>query len=340
MDKRSHGYDLVRSLAIITVFLAHAARGSTVPLVSISLGALSPGLTMSLLGFISAALLSGREEETGAFLLKRIARIYPPLILCLSLILALYMLIGKIPLFLDHAGHVMAQHTLLHLMGFSAFFGFLEVESTAPIGAGLWFITAIMGLYLLLPLLRTLFQQPKRFRYLLGIVAICTGLDAVMYGGASFFNVVVSFTVGVYCGVTGALRRLTDANSVRWPLACCVGLLAIAMLGPQVRGLLYAFYPLAFVPVLFALSRVLPRPLLAGSAIFAGISYEFYILHFYFLFGYADFFPRSVPASGQVLVAFVSTSTAAWIIRYGASWIRTTVESLIAHRGNALCTSE
>jgi peptidoglycan/LPS O-acetylase OafA/YrhL len=330
MDKRIEGYDLIRSFAILVVFLGHAFKHSTNEVIFLGTRSLSPGLTMSLLGFISAALLSTREYEFGSFLIKRFTRIYSSLIVCLMVILTLHALLGKKVMELSHAGHVMAQHTLFHFMGMSAFFGLFEVDSEVTIGPGLWFITVIVVLYLVFPLLQKVFRHPRGLVHLVLFVALCTMLNFVVYGGQAMWNVVISFAVGVYCGVHGHTTRLTDAEArIRIPLLGCVGLLVLSVLSTAhvlptpVRSLLFAFYPLAFVPVLFAVSRKLPNPILMASSVFAGLSYEFYILHFYFVNdGFEDFFPASIPLYGQAAIAFVITVVLAYVLSKGASWLK------------------
>lgn len=86
MDNRIEGYDFIRSFAILVVFLCHAFKRSTNEVFFLGSHALSPGLTMSLLEFISAALLSARDEDFGSFLIKRFTRIYSSLIFCLIVI--------------------------------------------------------------------------------------------------------------------------------------------------------------------------------------------------------------------------------------------------------------
>jgi peptidoglycan/LPS O-acetylase OafA/YrhL len=327
MDKRIEGYDLIRSFAILVVFLGHAFKHSTNDVIFLGTRSLSPGLTMSLLGFISAALLSTREDEFGAFLIKRFTRIYSSLILCLMVVLTIHALLGKKVMELSHSGHVMAQHTLLHFTGMSAFFGLFEVESEVTIGPGLWFITVIIGLYLVFPILQRLFRHPRGLVHVVLFVVLCTVLNFVMYGEQAMWDVVISFAVGVYCGVNGHTKRLTDTGArLIVPLFGCVGLFTVAALStahvlpPSVRNLLFAFYPLAFVPVLFAVSQTLPKPILVASSVFAGVSYEFYILHFYFLNdGFQDFFPASIPLYGQAIIAFIITVCLAHVISKGAA---------------------
>jgi peptidoglycan/LPS O-acetylase OafA/YrhL len=327
-DKRIEGYDFIRTFAILVVFLSHTLKQSTNKVTLLTITSLSPGLTMSLLGFISAALLSARDYDFGAFLIKRFTRIYISLILCLIVILSAHALLGK---------KVIAQHTLLHVMGLSAFFELLLVQSKVTIGAGLWFITAIILMYLVLPLLQKLFRHPRGLVHLFFFVALCTALNFLMYGTQSIWNVVISFGVGVYCGVNGHTKRLIDAGtSIVFPLLGCIGLLIVVALSTayvlpySIRGFLFAFYPLTFVPFLFAVSQKLPTPIVAASSFFAGLSYEFYILHFYFINeGFKDFFPASTPLYGQIIIAFVVTFALACIISKCASWLRKVVDKYL-----------
>jgi hypothetical protein len=72
--------------------------------------------------------------------------------------------------------------------------------------------------------------------------------------------------------------------------------------------------------VLFAVSQKLPKPILVASSVFAGVSYEFYILHFYFINDrFKDFFPASTPLYGQAIIAFVITAVLAYVISKGAA---------------------
>ena len=326
MDKRIEGYDFIRSFAILIVFLGHAFKHSTNEVIFLGTRSLSPGLTMSLLGFISAALLSARDDDFGAFLIKRFTRIYSSLMFCLIVVLTIHALLGKKVMELSHAGHVMAQHTLFHFMGMSAWFGLFEVESEVTIGPGLWFITVIILMYLVLPILRKLFQHPRGLIHVVLFVALCMMLNFVTYGGQAMWNVIISFAVGVYCGVNGYTTRLTDAGArMVVPLVGCIGLLTVAALSTahvlptSIRSLLFAIYPLAFIPVLFAVSQKLPKPILVASSVFAGLSYEFYILHFYFINdGFKDFFPAATPLYGQAIIAFVITVSLAYVISKGA----------------------
>jgi peptidoglycan/LPS O-acetylase OafA/YrhL len=320
MKERVDGYDFIRSVVILLVFLAHILdREGTSGAVLLTVRSLSPGLTMSLLGFLSALLVSPQKDDFGSFLIKRFTRIYISLAVCLFVVLSAHALLGK---------KVFTQHVLLHAMGLSAFFGWFQVQNRATIGAGLWFITAINLMYLFLPLLQRLFRHPRGFLHLAVFVALCTTLNFVMYGAAVTWGVIISFAVGVYLDVNGQTSRLIGAG-MTFPLVGSLGLLVVAALSTagvlpySVRGFLFALYPLALVPVLLAICKKLPRPIVAASSFFSSLSYEFYILHFYFINqGFGDFFPPAASLDAQIIISFITTFAVAYVISHVASRFR------------------
>lgn len=319
MSERINGYDFIRSTAILIVFLGHIldkqANNEAVLLV---VHLLSPGITMSLLGFISAALLSAKEYDFGVFLVKRFTRIYIPLVLCLVAVLVAHKLLGK---------NIITQHTLLHFMGLSAFFELFLVQNNATIGDGLWFITVIVLLYLIFPFLQKFFRHRLGFLHLVFLIVSCTAANFIMYGTSSIWNVVISFSVGVYLGTNGYMSRLANAGMMR-ALLGSLGLLVVSALSIagvlpySVRGFLFAFYPLAFVPLLFAVSSKLPLSILSANRFFASLSYEFYILHFYLINeNFMVFFPVSVPLGAQIVISFCATLAIAYPISRVASLV-------------------
>lgn len=150
--QRIQAYDLARTFAIVFVFLGHIIITQTTssPL-KVVFGTLSPGLTMSLLGFISAALLSTRANDAGVFLVRRFTRIYIPLFTCLAVVLII-----------QYAAGTAKTHTtdlVLHFLGLSGFFELFPHLNHASIGQGLWFVTTILSMYLLLPALQRVFAH-------------------------------------------------------------------------------------------------------------------------------------------------------------------------------------
>lgn len=88
-QKKLEGFDFIRSFAILIVFLGHIL-GRQCPNDTFTLitRILSPGLTMSLLGFISGYLLSSKYKLSygSRYYIKRFTRIYLTLFVCLSFI--------------------------------------------------------------------------------------------------------------------------------------------------------------------------------------------------------------------------------------------------------------
>jgi hypothetical protein len=296
------------------VFLAHAILGRTdiFPL-KVILDALSPGLTMALLGFISAALLVGREEPTGVFLLRRATRIYVPLLVCLSAVLVLQSIVGTAKL--------EVVDTTLHYLGLSGFYSLVPATNQASIGQGLWFVTTILTMYLLLPVWRQLFAHRRGFLHLLITVALSL---AARYwiDTAGAFNVVIAFCIGVYLGAQNRLQTLERQPLLLNAFLACA-LLALCALSSRlllliphwIRGLLLPFYSVVFIPLFFALSRVLPAWLKKLSTLFAALSYEFYILHFYLIgSGFTAIFGRSLRLRAEVPIAFALTLAFAYVL--------------------------
>ena len=113
MKNRYFEYDFIRASAIIVVFLAHVVMAQAPGTFQANvLGTISPGLTMSLLGFLSAILLNYHIAEPSAFLLKRLIRIFIPLGLCLTMVTLLHWAQGR---------HALTQDLLFHYMGLTAF---------------------------------------------------------------------------------------------------------------------------------------------------------------------------------------------------------------------------
>jgi len=325
---RNPGYDLIRAYAILSVFLYHIfnrqAPESFINLANNILG--HP--RMLLLGFISAALLSKQAEDFRSFLVKRFTRIYIPLVLCLGVVLILQAGVGKI---------VINRHTLYHLLGLTAFFKFLGVQSTATIGHGLWFVTVIVGMYLLFPILSTLFKHKNGFWHLVVFVLFCTGLDHFIGGMERTFIVAMGFSVGVYFGANQYLEGLSSSKTGLF-FIFPIGLFILNALSISIvrnipdfpHRLLYPLIPIAFVPVFLDLARRLPAQILKGISFFAGISYEFYILHFYFINeGFSEFFGISVDLTSQVFISFTVTLVLSYILNRVAMPLREKVTTYL-----------
>lgn len=326
-EERIEAYDLIRCFAIVVVFLGHSIIGqTTVRYVSAAFATLSPGLTMSLLGFLSAILLAGRQEDTGVFLARRLTRIYIPLFLCLGAALLLQSLIGTARV---------NQDTIVHFLGMSWAFSLVSAQNDASIGAGLWFVTVILLMYLLLPLLRRLFTHTRGTLHILIIVVLGVVADHWL-NAAGAWNVVMAFCVGTYLVVSDRLDAARDIP-LRWSALGACALLTLCALATTrvipfwVRGLLLPFYPLAFLPLFVWTARRLPRLVNRATAFFALVGLEFYILHFYFINAhFAEFF-GPMRLALRIPVSFVVTLALATILSFAGRLLRRRVEGYLLH---------
>jgi len=83
MDQNKiNGFDFIRAFSIFFIFIAHIIDKQCDNQTILLIGrAISPGLTMSMLGFISGYLLSSKYKTSfdGIFYIKRFSRIYSSL---------------------------------------------------------------------------------------------------------------------------------------------------------------------------------------------------------------------------------------------------------------------
>ena len=333
---RVQAYDLARSFAIIVTFLGHAVIGHTgLYWLDRSFATLSPGLAMSLLGFVSAALLSGRDHGAtgdsntrgsrggGRFLVRRLTRIYVPLVVCLAAVLVMQSVIGTARI---------NDHTAIHFMGLSWVFSLLSVANKASVGGGLWFVTAILAMYLLLPALRILFGHKRGLLHLIFVVVLCIVINRRVEVGDENWNVIIGFCVGTYLTVSGRMEGLLRRPVWLWALlgTALLAICAVATVGDipfWFRSLLFPFYPVIFVPLFFAFARHVPRPVTRVATLFALVSYEFYILQFYFINKpLVDLTGASLPLPAAVAIGFVLTLVGACVLYRPDSWLRARVE--------------
>lgn len=319
-SRREFGLDFIRTACILIVFFGHILNkqlpGSIPAVIDQTL---SPGITMSLLGFISAVLLSGQANSDGEFLFRRFTRIYTSLVLTLLFILFIHFLEGK---------DIFHQHTLFHLLGLSGFITLFAGENHSTIGAGLWFITAILIMYVLFPLIKLLFQHRYRKYHLAFLIVTFTVLDVVTYGTASTFNVFIAFTIGVYLSETNAVERLSKWSFKKSVLVASVTYLLVLLATVHIipynlRHYFFALYPIAFVPFALNISSRLPEIIARPVTWFSLISYEFYVLHFYFINNrFYEFFPRTMGLFSHILISFAISTGLAYVFSKAANKLR------------------
>ncbi len=292
MDRfETKALNFARSFSILMVFIGHNINAycpKTISTIIIKL--ISPGITMSTLGFISGYLLCRKYSIfDGLFYVKRFSRIYSSLFVCM-------LSIGIFHFSVDY--EILNQHTLLHLAGLSFFFDLLNVSNISTIGDGLWFVTVIVILYLFLPLIKVLYCGKKSRLHLMVILVGFLLLNCILYGTMSAFNVIISFNIGCYIGLNSSLGKFCDK-----PWWFYFGIVVLLMMidlismlkfsNGQIRNLIIIFYPYCTIPLLYKLGCSLGHYVENFCTFFASISYEFYLLHFYFLNDFYDeFFPQ------------------------------------------------
>ncbi|MFC5700853.1 acyltransferase family protein [Cohnella faecalis] len=305
-SQRILGYDLSRTFAVIFVFVAHIIlaqwdnKYSTIFFTSFS-----PGVTMSLLGFVSACLLANSESvdnKFSHFLFRRITRIYLPMILCLTFAAILAKSLGT---------SIQSDHLIYHYLGAALFFDWLKVPNNASVGWGLWFVTAILIMYVLLPVLKLAFKHRNGRLHFILFYILCVTINIVSVPPeSSFWNVAVSFGFGVYLASNGLLSKVLNLKLV-WAVPLAILLLFICSLCSagiihfDIRKLLFPLYPIAFMPIFFSLASRISGLLEKSISKFSEISFEFYMLQFYFINGgFTKIFGGQFHLVWQIVIGF------------------------------------
>lgn len=303
---RVKGYDLVRTFAIIVVFIAHIVLAQcNNRYIVVAFNSISPGLTMSLLAFISASLLADNKlirKNFSVFLFRRLTRIYIPVMLCLTFAVILYKYYGLT---------IQVDHLIYNYLGVGLFFDWLKVPNKALVGGGLWFVTAILIMYILLPVLRLIFEHKNGFWHFIILCLFCVIVNIVTKPPqTSFWNVAISFSLGVYFSVNGLLSKVLNIK-LKWsiPLAFLV-LVACAssslgIIPFDMRKIMFPLYPVAFMSIFFKLASCLPIFMESWIKKFSEISFEFYLLQFYFINGsFRMIFGNGYGLLSQIIIGF------------------------------------
>lgn len=331
---RDPSLDFIRALMILIVCLGHALTGRPADdPAAFVLRALSPGMTMSLIACLSAMLVAPGFAQGGAgsrFLVRRLLRLFVPMWLCLLPIIAWHLASGLKPL---------TQHGLLHLLGLTAFIELSGAVNTSSIGAALWFVTAIMVMYFLLPLLRALYEHRYRNLHLAALMVIGVAASALIYGAQSFWNVFIGFTLGAF-----ASWRRGESAPPALPLGLpwlalgslvVIGLRVVSMRSGRgwISDLILPLYPIFVLPCLLWLGARLPAVVLGVCSFFAALSFEFYMLHPYFIHdGFARLFGSWSGLWWEVLASLLLALLAAALLHPLAENLRSRAERYLALR--------
>jgi len=329
------GFDFIRAFSVFFVFMAHIinkqCENTTILLIE---RAISPGMTMSLLGFISGYLLSSKYKTKfdGIFFIKRFSRIYSSLFICLTVIVVIHIILSY---------DVINIHSIIHYMGLSLFIDLLQVNNISSIGNGLWFITIINIMYLTLPLMTYIYSHKNKVIHLLSIIIICIFLNHVIYTVPSAWNVIIAFNIGCFIGVSSSIDKSFQKPTTFYAIATLLlfilsALATSSIIQNSIRGLLFPLYPFFIVPLLFRIGSNL-RDFMGSTTIwFSSISYEVYIIHFYFINRYfEDFFPNITSIFLQIVIALIIVLPLAHILSKISSAMSKTINNYLIHQQNA-----
>jgi len=315
------GFDFIRAFSIFFVFMAHIInKQSDNQAILLIVRAISPGLTMSMLGFISGYLLSSKYKTSfdGKFFIKRFSRIYSSLFICLTFIVIMHIILSY---------DVINQHLIIHYMGLSFFIELMQVENNSSIGGGLWFITIINIMYLTLPLITYIYSHKNKLIHLVSIVIICLCLDQVMYSIASAWNVVIAFNIGCFIGISSSIDELSKKSTAFYALSTVlliiISALATSKIIPyEIRGLLFPLYPIFAAPFFFKIGNHLKGILQSTTIWFSSISYEVFIIHFYFINkNFEVLFPSITSLYLQIAIALIIVLPLAHILSKTSSFV-------------------
>lgn len=306
------GFDFIRTFSIFLIFMGHILnKQSQNDIVLLIERSISPGLTMSVLGFISGYLLTSKYDVfNGSFYVKRFSRIYCSLIVCLSLITILHLILSY---------DVINQHSIIHFMGLSFFMELFQITNKSSLGGGLWFITVIVMMYLLLPLICQLYTHKYNKIHLFLIIVLCLFFNTVMYGTASACNVIIAFNIGCFVGVNSSIEMFTKKTLIFYIFATSIllllsGLSTSKTIPYEVRGLLLPLYPFFAIPLLYKVGNRIKGTLKLFVIWFSSISYEVYILHFYFINkNFLDIFPTINSIFPQIFISLIIVLPLAYI---------------------------
>jgi uncharacterized membrane protein (GlpM family) len=129
-----------------------------------------------------------------------------------------------------------------------------------------------------------------------------------MYGTASAWNVVIAFNIGCYVSLRSNIQTFTKKHFLFY-LCVTLCVLMICTLSTtrtipfKLRGYLLPLYPYFAVPLLFKIGNRLNKSLAIIVVWFSSISYEVYILHFYFIHEYLSRLFPMIQSEGLRLIA-------------------------------------
>jgi peptidoglycan/LPS O-acetylase OafA/YrhL len=218
--------------------------------------------------------LSTRVESAGAFLKRRLLRIYP----VYWIVLALYLWANTHFLHLAYS----TFNIVVHFLGIQAWFG-------DRIGLGVndsfWFITLIVSLYLVYALLRPLLVRPDLIVLFGGLLSAVVAYTYFLTGQSACFGHVGLRLPGFFGGLLVGLLLKDGRIAVRLSPALAAGLVALVYV-PYTHGIVFysdiAAFSLA-IGYIFLWRERAPARLVAATSgflrFFGTYSLEIFLIH-------------------------------------------------------------
>jgi peptidoglycan/LPS O-acetylase OafA/YrhL len=268
---RLDSFDELKGLAMLLVILYHA--GGVLTWQNFLHGDVGVDLFVMLSGVGLA--LSSRVEAPGAFLKRRLLRIYP----AYWVVLTLFLLLNSH--FLQHRHS--AFDIVIHYLGIQAWFGDLY---GLGINDSFWFVTLIVSLYLVYALfLRRMMDRPDQIILWAGLISAPVAYAYFLTGQSGCFGHIALRIPGFFAGLL--FGRLLRDGSLAIPVtpAVAFGLLVLVYV-PYTHGIVFysEFVAVALAAAYLCLWREkAPAALVASTGrilrFFGTYSLEIFLIH-------------------------------------------------------------
>lgn len=294
--------DELKGLAIVLVVLYHA--GGVLSWNNYLHGDLGVDIFVILSGI--GLSLGTTYPGPGPFLRRRLLRILPAYWVTLTLFLFLNVYFLQL--------HYTPANIVLHYLGIHGWFGDVYALS---INDSFWFITLILSLYLLYPVLHRLLESPEKLLLAGAILAVVPAFAWFFTGQAGSFGHLGLRIPGFFYGLV--IGRVLRTGSLHLPLGPTL-LLAILVLTyvPYTRGIVFhtgvvalglmAFYAFAARPRLEGPAGTKFR---AGLRFLGDHSLEIFLLHQplirqYNLYVHGRWLNEPVPAPSSLMMGMLA----------------------------------
>jgi peptidoglycan/LPS O-acetylase OafA/YrhL len=216
--------DELKGVAIILVVLYHA--GGVLGMEDVMHGELGVDMFVILSGI--GLSLSTSAESAGRFLVRRFWRIYPAYWIALTAFIAADMYFKNL--------RFTTPDILLHYVGLHGWFGDRYAMS---INDSFWFITLIVTLYLLYPLLRRLVNKPDRLLLAGAVISLVLSLCYLHWSQPVGFAHLSLRMPGFFLGLLAG-RLLRDGH-LEVPMTMALGAAALLIFYvPYTQGFLFS----------------------------------------------------------------------------------------------------